>query len=268
MRAPAAPRAGACRPAGVAPAGACVASPARAPARPPPPHRRSRSSSQRGGVTRRHAAPPSGAGGAGGSDADAGASSSAAAPEAAGTSGDAASSDGAGGYASSLSDLWRNDFFFMDARGRQDTERAFNGIAFSHELLVAAFGRGERPALQQELTCLQAELDAAKQQARCVRVGRVRGGVRAAWEAWGKRSGASCGVGPRRRRVSRDAFVRSHARTLPPCRAARRAQRRHATRARAAAGSAQRQRCSHRARLSSLASASAVRSLLPRSHAR
>lgn len=67
-----------------------------------------------------------------------------------------------------LEDLWRNDFFFMDRRGRRDTRKAADGLAFWHELVIAVFGRGERPALQAEAERLAAELEAARQQARPV----------------------------------------------------------------------------------------------------
>jgi hypothetical protein len=67
-----------------------------------------------------------------------------------------------------LEDLWRNDFFFMDRRGRRDARKAADGLAFWHELVIAVFGCGERPALQAEAERLAAELEAAQQQARPV----------------------------------------------------------------------------------------------------
>jgi hypothetical protein len=54
----------------------------------------------------------------------------------------------------------------MDRRGRRDTRKAADGLAFWHELVIAVFGRGERPALQAEAERLAAELEAARQQAR------------------------------------------------------------------------------------------------------
>jgi hypothetical protein len=134
----------------LAPASAAAHRAAGRPAAPAaPPCRRTRR------VTR-HAAPPPGG--------DAG--SDAAARSDGGEDASPSSTGAPDSYTASLSDLWRNDFFFMDARGRQDTEKAFNGVAFGHELLVAAFGKGERPALQQELQRLKGELEAARQQAR------------------------------------------------------------------------------------------------------
>lgn len=69
-------------------------------------------------------------------------------------------------YAADVGALLRNDLWFMDRRGRDDVRKAASGIAFSHELLVAAFGRGERPALQNEVERLRAELEATRQQVR------------------------------------------------------------------------------------------------------
>jgi hypothetical protein len=67
-------------------------------------------------------------------------------------------------YAADVGALLRNDLWFMDRRGRDDVKKAASSIAFSHELLVAAFGRGERPALQNEVERLRAELEATRQQ--------------------------------------------------------------------------------------------------------
>ena len=66
----------------------------------------------------------------------------------------------------SLTALWKSDVEYVGERGKVDTKRAKDGLAFWRELLVAAFGRGERPALQAELERLRAELASMRQQVR------------------------------------------------------------------------------------------------------
>jgi hypothetical protein len=68
--------------------------------------------------------------------------------------------------ANALTTLWQEDLSFMDRRGRNDTQVALDRLSLGHELLVAAFGRGERPQLQLELEQLRQELDAAQRQVR------------------------------------------------------------------------------------------------------
>ena len=68
--------------------------------------------------------------------------------------------------ANALTTLWQEDLTFMDRRGRNDTQVAWERLSVGHELLVAAFGRGERPQLQLELEQLRQELDAAQRQVR------------------------------------------------------------------------------------------------------
>ena len=65
-----------------------------------------------------------------------------------------------------LTSLWRSDVSYVSERVEADSRRAQDGLAFWRGLLVAAFGRGERPALQAELKRLRDELESAKQQAR------------------------------------------------------------------------------------------------------
>lgn len=65
-----------------------------------------------------------------------------------------------------LTSLWRSDVSYVGERAEADARRAQDGLAFWRGLLVAAFGRGERPALQTELKRLREELESAKQQAR------------------------------------------------------------------------------------------------------
>ena len=92
--------------------------------------------------------------------------------------------------ANALTTLWQEDLSFMDRRGRKDTQVALERLSVGHELLVAAFGRGERPQLQLELEQLRQELDAAQRQ-----VG-GRGGALAV-AAHGQ-SAWRCITGPRR----------------------------------------------------------------------
>lgn len=66
----------------------------------------------------------------------------------------------------SLTELWRNDINYLGARSAEDSKKAVDSAAVWRELLAAAFGRGERPALRAELQRLQAELEATNQQAK------------------------------------------------------------------------------------------------------
>jgi hypothetical protein len=68
--------------------------------------------------------------------------------------------------ANALTSLWEKDITFINQRGRTDSKVALEQLSVGHELLVAAFGRGERPQLQLELEQLRQELDAAQRQVR------------------------------------------------------------------------------------------------------